>query len=73
MPVVTKSLVQFNGDQAIQALAKSLMHRPDRIEVDYRSKSAQNELSADLKAAIDKAYNNIYAFPQSTTNRSSSA
>ena len=56
--------IQSQGDQAIQAFSEKFDGiRPDTIEVDHADlKTAQNELSADLKAAIDKAYNNIYAF-----------
>ncbi|MGB1430993.1 MAG: histidinol dehydrogenase, partial [Flavobacteriaceae bacterium] len=66
MPVVEEvfGAIQSQGDQAIQALSEKFDGiRPDTIEVDPADlKTAQNELSADLKAAIDKAYNNIYAF-----------
>ena len=66
MPVVEEvfGAIQSQGDQAIQALSERFDGiRPDTIEVDPADlKTAQNELSADLKAAIDKAYNNIYAF-----------
>ena len=66
MPVVEEvfGAIQSQGDQAIQAFSEKFDGiRPDTIEVDHADlKTAQNELSADLKAAIDKAYNNIYAF-----------
>jgi histidinol dehydrogenase len=66
MPIVEEvfGAIQSQGDQAIQAFSEKFDGiRPDTIEVDSTDlKTAQNELSADLKAAIDKAYNNIYAF-----------
>ena len=66
MPVVDEvfSAIQRQGDQAIQAYSQKFDgYQPERIEVDLSDlKSAQNELSADLRAAIDKAYDNIYAF-----------
>ena len=66
MPVVEEvfGAIQSQGDQAIQAFSEKFDGiRPDTIEVDHADlKTAQNELSADLKAAIDKAYNNIYTF-----------
>ena len=66
MPVVEEvfGAIQSQGDQAIQAFSEKFDGiRPDTIEVDHADlKTAQNELSADLKAAIDKAYINIYAF-----------
>ena len=66
MPVVDEvfSAIQLQGDQAIQAYSEKFDgYRPERIEVDQADlKTAQNELSADLRDAIDKAYDNIYAF-----------
>ena len=66
MPVVDEvfGAIQRQGDQAIQAYSQKFDgYQPERIEVDLSDlKSAQNELSADLRTAIDKAYDNIYAF-----------
>ena len=66
MPVVDEvfGAIQRQGDQAIQAYSEKFDgYRSERIEVDLDDlKSAQNELSADLRTAIDKAYDNIYAF-----------
>ena len=66
MPVVDEvfGAIQLQGDQAIQAYSEKFDgYRPERIEVDQADlKTAQNELSADLRDAIDKAYDNIYAF-----------
>ena len=66
MPVVDEvfGAIQLQGDQAIQAYSEKFDgYRPNRIEVDLDDlKTAQNELSADLRDAIDKAYDNIYAF-----------
>ena len=65
MPVVDEvfGAIQLQGDQAIQAYSEKFdSYRPERIEVDLAYlKTAQNELSADLRDAIDKAYDNIYA------------
>ncbi len=66
IPVVDEvfGAIQLQGDQAIQAYSEKFDgYRPERIEVDLDDlKTAQNELSADLRDAIDKAYDNIYAF-----------
>ena len=66
MPVVDEvfGAIQLQGDQAIQAYSEKFDgYRPERIEVALAYlKTAQNELSADLRDAIDKAYDNIYAF-----------
>ena len=66
IPVVDEvfGAIQLQGDQAIQAYSEKFDgYRPERIEVDQADlKTAQNELSADLRDAIDKAYDNIYAF-----------
>ena len=74
MPVVDEvfGAIQRQGDQAIQLYSEKFDgYRPERIEVDLADlKSAQNELSADLRAAIDKAYYNIHAFHKAQqTNR----
>ena len=66
IPVVDEvfGAIQLQGDQAIQAYSEKFDgYRPERIEVFQADlKTAQNELSADLRDAIDKAYDNIYAF-----------
>ena len=66
MPVVDEvfGAIQLQGDQAIQAYSEKFDgYRPERIEVDQADlKTAQNELPSDLRDAIDKAYDNIYAF-----------
>ena len=66
MPVVDEvfGVIQLQGDQAIQVYSEKFDgYRSERIEVDLADlKNAKNELSADLRDAIDKAYNNIYAF-----------
>ena len=66
MPVVDEvfGAIQRRGDLAIQAYSEKFDgYRPERIEVDLADlKNAKNELSADLRAAIDRAYDNIYAF-----------
>ncbi|MEC8256804.1 MAG: histidinol dehydrogenase, partial [Bacteroidota bacterium] len=74
MPVVDEvfGAIQLQGDQAIQAYSEKFDgYRPKRIEVDLADlKTAQNELSADLRDAIDKAFDNIYAFHKAQkTNR----
>ena len=66
IPIVDEvfDAIQRQGDQAIQTYSEKFDGYPsDRIEVDLADlKSAENEISADLRAAIDKAYGNIYAF-----------
>ena len=63
MPVVDEvfGAIQRRGDLAIQAYSEKFDgYRPERIEVDLADlKNAKNELSADLRAAIDRAYDNI--------------
>ena len=66
MPVVDEvfDAIQTQGDQAIQRFSQKFDgYQPKSIEVAQNDlQNAQNELSADLKNAIDKAYENIYAF-----------
>ncbi|MFL2584363.1 MAG: histidinol dehydrogenase [Flavobacteriaceae bacterium] len=66
MPVVDEvfDAIQTQGDQAIQRFSEKFDgYQPKSIEVAQNDlQNAQNELSADLKNAIDKAYENIYAF-----------
>ena len=68
MPVVDEvfDAIQTQGDQAIQRFSQKFDgYQPKSIEVAQNDlQNAQNELSADLKNAIDKAYENIYAFHQ---------
>ena len=68
MPVVDEvfDAIQTQGDQAIQRFSEKFDgYQPNAIEVGQKDlQNAQNELSADLKNAIDKAYENIYAFHQ---------
>ncbi len=68
MPVVDEvfDAIQTQGDQAIQRFSQKFDgYQPKSIEVIQNDlQNAQNELSADLKNAIDKAYENIYAFHQ---------
>ena len=68
MPVVDEvfDAIQMQGDQAIQRFSQKFDgYQPKSIEVAQKDlQNAQNELSADLKNAIDKAYENIYAFHQ---------
>ncbi|MGB1993003.1 MAG: histidinol dehydrogenase, partial [Flavobacteriaceae bacterium] len=68
MPVVDEvfDAIQTQGDQAIQRFSEKFDgYQPKSIEVAQKDlQNAQNELSADLKNAIDKAYENIYAFHQ---------
>ena len=68
MPVVDEvfDAIQTQGDQAIQRFSQKFDgYQPKSIEVSQNDlQNAQNELSADLKNAIDKAYENIYAFHQ---------
>ena len=68
MPVVDEvfDAIQTQGDQAIQHFSQKFDgYQPKSIEVAQNDiQNAQNELSADLKKAIDKAYENIYAFHQ---------
>ena len=68
MPVVDEvfDAIQTQGDQAIQRFSEKFDgNQPKSIEVSQKDlQIAQNELSADLKNAIDKAYENIYAFHQ---------
>ena len=66
MPVVDEvfGAIQRQGDQAIQTYSEKFDgYQPERIEVDLADlKSARSEISAVLRDAIDKAYDNIYAF-----------
>ena len=68
MPVVDEvfDAIQTQGDQAIQRFSQKFDgFQPKSIEVAQNDlQNSQNELSADLKNAIDKAYENIYAFHQ---------
>ena len=66
MPVVDEvfDAIQMQGNQAIQRFSQKFDgFQPKSIEVAQNDlQNSQNELSADLKNAIDKAYENIYAF-----------
>ena len=66
MPVVDEvfDAIQTQGDQAIQRFSQKFDgFQPKSIKVAQNDlQNSQNELSADLKNAIDKAYENIYAF-----------
>ena len=66
MPVVDEvfDAIQTQGDQAIQRFSQKFDgYQPKSIELAQNDlQNSQNELSADLKNAIDKAYENIYAF-----------
>ncbi len=66
MPIVDEVFtdIQSHGDDALRKYSTKFDgYAPKTLEVPLADlQNAANELSGDLKSAIDKAYDNIYAF-----------